>query len=427
MMGAGRVRVIALTLVAAGAVLAAGAPGDLDTDFGTGGVASVNVPFSAGGYSTVYRDGVRQSGGRIVLVGSQSGSQRAWHATALDSTGAADSTFGSGGTATLFSNAVNGQMHDAGVDGEDRIHLCGFLSFQVVQGKKTTTITGLAVARLTASGALDTSFGNGGLVHDALGDMASLASPRALWVAIQADGKVVVAGDVVKVKKGSTSNTACLLVRYLANGQRDSTFGTGGVLVDDLSSAPDAASAGLAVDGSGRLLVGAYSATYGDVLSRYQASGALDTSFGTAGRVFPDFSMRCVTVDSQNRVLACGGELGQGDVARYTTSGASDSAFATGGLLVDGGVDFFFEVAVEAGDDLLLSGLRDAGVRSITRVLADGTPDTGFGTSGHAEGPVTSTTGGHCPVLLGPGTVAFSMGAPSGTNGSPWYVTRFVR
>jgi hypothetical protein len=137
--------------------------------------------------------------------------------------------------------------------------------------------------------------------------------------------------------------------------------------------------------------------------------------------------MRSVTVDAQDRVLACGGDLGQGVVVRYTAAGAPDAAFGTDGTLVDAGIDFFFEIAIESAGDLLLAGYRDAGVRSITRVLSNGSLDLAFGTGGKAEGPVTSTTGGHCPVLVGPTTVAFSMGAPSGTYGSPWYVTQFYR
>lgn len=427
MTGAGRTRVIALTLIAAGVVLAAGDPGELDAAFGTGGVASVDVPFSAGAYATVYRDAVRQSAGRIVLAGSQTGTQHAWYATALDDSGALDTSFGSGGAVALFANAVNGQLFDAGADVDDRVLLCGTLSFQVVQGKKTTTTGGLAVARLTSSGALDTGFGNGGLVLDTLGDFTSIASPRALWVAAQPDGKVVVAGDVVRVRRGSYANTACLLVRYLASGQRDTSFGQGGVVIDDLSSSADGASAGLAIDGSDQPLVGGYSSTLGHFICRYQASGALDTSFGSGGRVFPGFSLRSVAIDGQGRVLACGGAAGQGTVARYTGGGAADSSFGTVGLLTDAGVDFFFEMAVESADHLLLSGYRDAGVRSITRVLAGGSLDTGFGADGHADGPVASTTGGHAPVLVGAATVAFAMGAPSGTNGSPWYVSRFCR
>lgn len=427
MAGAGRLRIAVLALVAAGVALGAGAPGDLDTSFGTGGVASVDVPFSAGAYSTDYRDGVRQSGGRIVLVGSQTGSQHAWYATALERAGNPDTTFGSSGVATLFPDAVNGQLSDAVLDGQDRIIVCGTLSFQVVQRKKTTTVGGLAVARLTASGALDTAFGNGGLVLDALSDFTSIASPRAQWVAIQADGKIVVAGEVVKVKGTNYTNTACLLVRYLASGQRDTTFGTGGVVIDDLSPAADGASTGLAFDGSGRLLVGGYSPTYGYALSRYKASGAVDSSFGSGGRVFPAFALRSIAVDAQDRALACGGELGQGDIARYTTSGTLDSTFGSGGLLAEAGIDYFFEVAVESDGNLLVTGLTDAGVRSISRVLPDGTLDTGFGTSGRAEGPVTNTMGNRIPVLLGSTTVAFPQGGSLGNYGSPWYVTQFCR
>ncbi len=107
----------------------------------------------------------------------------------------------------------------------------------------------LFVARFTASGTLDTSFGggNGYVRFDADGN-ASATAEGASDVAIQPDGKIVVAGGL---SSNGVSNS--LVVRFNSNGTLDGTFGTGGVKV----ATPPAGyrsitgySMALAVDGS---------------------------------------------------------------------------------------------------------------------------------------------------------------------------------
>jgi uncharacterized delta-60 repeat protein len=416
-------RVIALTLVAAGVALAAGAPGELDAGFGTGGVAAVDVPFEDGVYATVYKDAVRLSNGRVVLVGVRS-TGNTLYVTAVDSTGAVDTAFGSGGVVTPLSNGTF-SLVEASADAEDRILLCTSTTVQVGTGKKAKTVGAVALVRLTASGALDATFGSGGVVLDT--GAGWMSGYRAIT---QSDGKIVVAG----AGPGARSY-ACALIRYLGNGQRDASFGSGGVVIDDVDPdrdtyGKDVADRGLAIDSQGRLVVGSShpQASNTRAISRYLPSGALDTTFGSAGRVYPNFLPWSVSVDGQDRVVACGTDgAGIGVVRRYTAAGAPDSAFGTNGTVTDPAASLFFEAAAEPGGELLVTGHDSTGVRSITRLLGDGALDLSWGTDGHAEGPVVSTAGGQCPVLLGPTTVALSIGAGSGTHGSPWYVEQFQR
>jgi hypothetical protein len=186
MTGAGRIRVIALTLVAAGVSLAAGAPGDLDTGYGTGGVGTISVPTGLS-----YRDGARQSDGGIVLVGSQP-SPLAWRAFRLDASGLPDATFSDGG------GVPDGKtVNDAETDSLDRIILCGFMSRKVTVKKKTTTVTGLGVARLTPSGSLDSTFGTGGVVFDTFADIGNLSSPDGSFAKAREER----AGVLIKLKR----------------------------------------------------------------------------------------------------------------------------------------------------------------------------------------------------------------------------------
>src|SRR5438876_686219 len=75
-------------------------------------------------------------------------------------------------------------------------------------------------AASAAAGDLDPGFGAGGKVTTDFGDFAEEASA----VAIQADGKIVVAGA------GSLAPSDFMLARYEPDGSLDPSFGSGGKL-----------------------------------------------------------------------------------------------------------------------------------------------------------------------------------------------------
>jgi uncharacterized delta-60 repeat protein len=87
--------------------------------------------------------------------------------------------------------------------------------------------TDFAVARLTTSGQLDSTFGTGGkktVDFSGMGDQARS-------VALQANGKIILAGFTNNVNGSDTG-----FVRFNSNGTLDSTFGQAGKAVSDLSS-----------------------------------------------------------------------------------------------------------------------------------------------------------------------------------------------
>src|SRR5437764_13674507 len=93
--------------------------------------------------------------------------------------------------------------------------------------------------RFTANGELDRSFGEGGWVDTKVG---SFDEPHA--VAIQRDGKIVLAGESVCKNLDSCG----VLVRYLPNGSLDRSFGGTGIVhvggrridgADDVAIQPD--------------------------------------------------------------------------------------------------------------------------------------------------------------------------------------------
>src|SRR4030095_3246540 len=136
---------------------------------------------------------------------------------------------------------------------------------------------------------LDQSFGASGLVAARYEptnlDSISLASS----LAIQTDGRIVIGGDsFVKNTSAPTYAADCnmALARFNSDGTPDGSFGTLGVVLADFGAFDRVD--GLAIQSDGKIVVAGDSAPDSDgpftaVLMRYQIDGAPDNSFGLAG------------------------------------------------------------------------------------------------------------------------------------------------
>jgi uncharacterized delta-60 repeat protein len=251
-----------------------------------------------------------------------------------------------------------------------------------------------AVARYNTDGTLDTSFGTGGLVSTDFG------SPweRATSVAIQPDGKIVVAGQSVV---GWFNDFA--LARYNPDGTLDSGFGTGGKVLTDFGVSAEADS--VAVQPDGKIVAAGYANIDGSEdfeLVRYNTDGTLDASFGTAGKVSTDFGLLeqgfswalaySVALQPDGKIVLAGEAfIGDGSdfaLARYNSDGTLDAGFGTGGKVITnfgGRRDAAFSVAVQPDAKIVVAGLAniDRGFGfALARYESDGALDTSFGTGG---------------------------------------------
>lgn len=205
----------------------------------------------------------------------------------------------------------------------------------VAAGKSST---GVALARYLPDLGLDTTFGGDGEVVVAAGDEFILTA-----VAVQDDGKIVAVGDT----SDAGGDKDFLIVRLDGDGTLDATFGTGGKVVTDFFGFDDVAR-GLAVQDDGKLVVVGTrrdgSGDAGFTVVRYEADGALDTSFSTDGLVVVDFAglpanATHVALQADGEIVAIGlTETGSGGtstrdvaVARLSPTGAMDPAFAADG------------------------------------------------------------------------------------------------
>ena len=111
-------------------------------------------------------------------------------------------------------------------------------------------------------------------------------------VAIQNDGKIVVAGSVTDP---TTFDDEFALARYNTNGKLDATFGTGGEVITSFGPDSSSDAASLAIQPDGEIVVAGtvedFSSgfTQGFGLVRYNPNGSLDQGFGTGGKVVTTF------------------------------------------------------------------------------------------------------------------------------------------
>jgi uncharacterized delta-60 repeat protein len=135
----------------------------------------------------------------------------------------------------------------------------------------------LALARFTPDGALDPSFGDSGqleLNHEGL---------RGVGVAVQSDGRIIVAGPTSI--PGAEGGSAAYVLRLTPDGDIDRSYGDGGVALVTLETGFDPAA--MALDGEDRvvLLGTSFDASTRDdfALARLSVDGALDQSFAGDG------------------------------------------------------------------------------------------------------------------------------------------------
>lgn len=254
-----------------------------------------------------------------------------------------------------------------------------------------------ALARYRPDGSLDPSFGGTGLVRAGFGPF-SIEEGFALLR--EPNGKLVVGGWAAS--SPLDPGVDFVLMRFLPSGQPDLSFGAGGKVKTNLGA--DDWVLVLARQPDGKLLAGGRSGPLGRhnfAVARFLPNGALDTTFGTAGKVTTDFAGRDDSIEAlallpDGRILAAGpsgiGPTGgpfKMALARYNKQGKPDPTFGTGGktLLSFGQSSAATALALLAGGKFLVGGgIASGGATNmdfaVLRFNANGKLDPTFGTAG---------------------------------------------
>ena len=168
----------------------------------------------------------------------------------------------------------------------------------------------VALVKLRPDGTLDPAFGTGGLVRINLG-------PREFdfvsSIAVAPDGDILLAGGTGDYDGHAEAWPETLLVRFTGAGALDTSFGTGGRVTRDLTPEGMDSAQGLAVAPNGRIVltVGLREddTTFGSGLLAYLPNGRPDRTFGRAGFApgpGPGTSLTVPIIRPNGRILVTG-------------------------------------------------------------------------------------------------------------------------
>jgi uncharacterized delta-60 repeat protein len=370
------------------------ADGTFDTSFDGDGAAVINIPGSNTSTTFPPLGLTLQADGKAVVTrylrDSTTGSSSRISVARITTTGAVDTTFGTSGFILVpWRGSGNDEPHDVAVQADGKI---------VIVGSTASSGGGDFIAmRFTSSGATDTSFGTGGTALVNVGASASSAD-SAYRVLIQSDGKIVI---------GGTTGTDIGLVRLTTNGSLDTTFDGDGKVVTNLGATDQGFA--LAIQSDGKILVGGSISTAGNdfALARYTIFGALDATFDGDGIKTHSFGAGSdqvygLIVQPDGKIvvggLATNPQSGNDfALARFAADGALDTSFG-GGVATSnfgpGAVNQTRTITLSDGRILIAATLGEnanttSGRYGVWRLLDDGSLDPTFGTSGFVIGGLT--------------------------------------
>jgi uncharacterized delta-60 repeat protein len=395
-----------LTVQGDGKVIVAGQSGDdfglvrynpngtPDTGFG-GGDGIVTTNFGSGAID-IGRAVVVQSNGKITIAG-RSRTELAF--ARYDSNGNLDNSFDADGL--VIQNAGNNYISPFGgysamaLQADGRIVAAG-------DGWRDGFANDFTVSRLNPDGTFDLNFGGGdGIASTDINGRFD----EARAVAMQADGKIVVAGST----QNSTGGFDFALARYNRNGTPDTSFGNLGRITTDINGHNNDHGYAVALQSDGKILVAGYTNNAADglvddaVLLRYNSNGAPDTSFASGGVAILAhvnglswLRYRSIALQSDGKIVVAGeahyfSAFSDGLVARYNTNGTLDSSFGGGtfenpprpGVTIVhfASLNTFNAVQIQADGKAVAAGSVNDGAASdfaLARLNLNGTLDTTF-------------------------------------------------
>jgi len=233
-------------VVAAGVMARFTATGQLDTTFGNGGIASL--------VNSTPTQIALQSNGRLLVASGEAArlvfqAQPAAQPGTISryySNGSLDTTFGSAGTVASVAAASALLLQPDG-----KIVVAGALTSKL-NVPPTVNDVGFGIVRYSPNGAIDRTFGNGGVAIADFGVNAPVSG--AFAVAIQTNGDLVAAGAASGKLVSNSVTSSFGLARFTSSGQLDTSFGKGGTVITTVASGQFSWITGLAIQSDGKIV-----------------------------------------------------------------------------------------------------------------------------------------------------------------------------
>jgi uncharacterized delta-60 repeat protein len=390
--------------------------GTLDASFGGDGKVTTNLTSR---YD--YALGVKvQADGKLVVAGPASGRGGRFALVRYADDGTLDDTFGGDGVVfTNFTSGFDGAF-DLGMQPDSKLVAVGEAAGR------------FALARYDSDGTLDTSFGGNGKVTTNF----SAGDDFAFGVAIQADGKIVAVG------RAGGRGGRFAAARYNDDGSLDTGFGGDGKVTTNFTTGYDIADA-VALQADGKVVVagtaGYTSRNARIALVRYAADGTLDATFSGDGKLTTDLTPRfdgsfAVAIQTADQKIVAAGQA-RLDLAllRYDPDGTLDDTFSGNGVArtnFTDGLDYADDVALAADGKIVAAGTANYFGRNarfaLARYDADGTLDTAFGGDGRIVTNFTRSFDGAFDVEIQPADGKIVAAGAAGSGGAKFAVARYL-
>ncbi|MCU0440571.1 MAG: putative Ig domain-containing protein [Raineya sp.] len=322
---------------------------------------------------------LKQSDGKTLVANDWGNIMR------LNSDGTLDETFLSG-------LGASGQINDALMQPDGKIILVGdFILYN--------ELNEYSIIRLNANGSVDNTF---------LGDFINIDYAYLYTVALQSDGKILVAGSFTTCG-GVTKNS---MVRLNTDGSLDNTFDVGTGVFGASIGNQDIYDIVIQPDGK-ILVVGGFTKFNGfdrKGMVRLNADGSVDASFivgsGFSGYIGYFFArVYALALQPDGKILVAGAYYGYNGtnrpcLVRLNTDGSIDNTFDTG----IGFNDIVHSVVLQSDGKILAGGIFNTvnGIakHGLVRLNADGSIDIGFDVgTGITGGGFTFVYGVHGSVF----------------------------
>jgi len=384
------------------------AAGAMDTSFGSQGMAVVDF---GEGYIAQAAATAVQSDGKTIVVGKVvkgTGSNEKYHFAIARFTidGKLDNSFGPNKNGRMI-HAVGGYSRAGAtavaVQPDGKILVAGGAHTIVSYGFDRFRF---AIMRFLPNGSFDNSFGKSGFT-----DVGFDGSATPHDIALQNDGKIVIAGDDYNFTKPYTNFAIC---RLNVNGSRDNSFDTDGRRSVDLGSNSSDSGSSVAIDYTG---TAATNPNYGKIvmagtrwtatgsgraaLIRFKTNGFIDNSFDKDGKVFTSIpgnlamSASDLLFQPDGKIVIAGGGNGNFAMQRFLPTGAADNSFGTDGnsfVITSFGANSAADKIHRNGDGSLIVAGRVNEQFALAKYSANGVPDYSFGDGGKVRSAFGSET-----------------------------------
>ena len=261
----------------------------------------------------------------------------------------------------------------------------------------------IAITQYKPDGELDSSFGENGI---SISNFTDLDIDIVTAIAIQSDGRILIAGYIVNVYNDRSLLIAC----YTSDGKVDDSFGDNGKVIESFGTNYSYATS-IAIQQDNKIIIGGGFDTFYEefLVARYMPDGIIDSSFGTNGWVHTDFGnyddyINAVAIQKDGKVIA-GGLTGRNGtykneniaLIRYNQDGSIDDAFGNHGKTVSyfqGNNSAIKSIYIQDNKKIVAGGnvynlkIGDFG---ITRYSENGMPDSSFGINGQVQTDILGT------------------------------------